>query len=278
MAGEVHLALDVPEDSLARLSESTAVQIVRRPGLRVVTLGMRCTPSPDGSNPFVDPALRRAVAQAIDRTRLVQQSLGGFGSPADQIVPPGVFGYQAAAGAPPTDPEAARRAVRAAALPASLSLRLAFPAHRYRAIEKVAQAVADDLRAVGLPVTPQPIDSDQFLAGLDPGTHLWLLGWITTRDAGLSYDHLVHTRTERLGGFNWMGYSSPEVDAALDGFRLRTDPERGEPALAKVAQRLAQDLPMIGLYQTIDVHAKATALVHEPRLDRRVLGVDMAWK
>jgi peptide/nickel transport system substrate-binding protein len=277
-SGEAQLALDVAEDSLARLSASPGLEILRRPGLRIVALGMRCTPAVDGANPFVDARLRRAVAQAIDRRRLVRESLGGLGSPADQVIPPGIFGYQPSAGAPAADVEAARRGVRAAALPASLSLRLDYPAHRYRAIEKVAAAVAEDLRAVGLAVTPRPIPSDRFLAGPDPGTHLWLLGWMSTRDAGLTYDHLVHTPAERLGRFNWMGYSSPEVDGALDAFRMHPDPNDGSPGLARVARRLAEDFPMIGLYQTVDVHAKAAALAYEPRMDRRVLGVDMAWK
>jgi peptide/nickel transport system substrate-binding protein len=274
-AGAAHVAIDVPAEQVARLQRSTQARAIVRPGLRVVFLGIRCSPGP-ARHPFTDVRVRRAVAQAVDRQALVKRALGGLASPADQIVPPGILGYEPLPPGPPHDREAARR-VLGEVMQADPA-RLDYPAGKYRAIDRVAEGVAADLAAAGLPVAPRARPPHEFLTDPDPAAPLWLLGWLTTRDAGLSYDALVHTPRGGLGAYNWMGYSSPEVDRVLDRFRVLFDPREHDGVVSAVARRIADDVPAVPLYQVWDVYGVARELEFEPRLDRRLVAAELAWR
>jgi peptide/nickel transport system substrate-binding protein len=67
----------------------------------------------DAKHPyFSNPAVRRALSQAIDRTRLVRDVLRGWGEPQSTSIPPSDWAYSAASGERlPYDPEAAQRAL-----------------------------------------------------------------------------------------------------------------------------------------------------------------------
>jgi len=53
------------------------------------------------------------------------------------------------------------------------------------------------------------------VAGDEPSTPAFLMGWITTRSATASYDQLFHTRGGGLGAWNLTRHSDPEPDKAL---------------------------------------------------------------
>jgi peptide/nickel transport system substrate-binding protein len=217
------------------------------------------------------------VDAALDRPALVREALGGLATPAHQIIPAGIFGYTLDQPVRQLDRAWARDQLRAAGIGNGRTVRLDFPRGRYRGIERVAEAVAGQLDTIGLKVTVQGRDSEEFLNSPDPGAHLWLIGWLSTRDAGISYDYLVHTPKGGLGAFNWMGYSNPEVDALLDTFRSRGTPEEHARLLRSVGEHLADDVPAVGLYQTVDLYAAVREIDFDPRPDRRVLGVDLDW-
>ena len=62
--------------------------------------------------PLADRALRRQIAEAIDRPRLARQTLGRLVKPAQGLIPPGLLGYEAETGssvAPVDTPQAGLR-------------------------------------------------------------------------------------------------------------------------------------------------------------------------
>src|SRR5690606_22091735 len=84
-------------------------RVSTRSGPMVSYLGMR-TDRP----PFDDPRVRRAVALAIDRPRLLQAMHHGQGQVIGQIAGPHVFGHDPALGVPDRDLPAARALLEAA--------------------------------------------------------------------------------------------------------------------------------------------------------------------
>jgi peptide/nickel transport system substrate-binding protein len=118
--------------------------------------------------PLSNPALRRAVDQAIDRRR-VARLLGGplAATPWSRLLPAGLMGAEPVA-VEPVDRRAARARVRAATdgLPPALTVTSASDA----ASARIATAVARDLRRVGFVVTRTEVPPPSYAAYLrDPG-------------------------------------------------------------------------------------------------------------
>ncbi|MEZ4385666.1 MAG: ABC transporter substrate-binding protein [Nannocystaceae bacterium] len=75
--------------------------------------------------PLADRALRRQIAEAIDRPRLARQTLGRLVKPAQGLIPPGLLGYEAETGAavaPVDTPQAGLRDIELTCLVHSVFL------------------------------------------------------------------------------------------------------------------------------------------------------------
>ena len=142
----------------------------------------------------------------------------------------------------------------------------------------MADRIAHDLAAVGVTAEPRAWEPAEFQARHARGEfRLWLRGWMTVRHAGLSYDYLLRTRAGVMGGENVGGYSDPTVDDALERAEgLQNDRARRQ-LFAYAAHRAYDALPYIPLYRQNDLYAASRAIVFRPRLDRRVIGRELAW-
>ncbi len=104
-------------DAVGGLLSTADAKMLARPDVRVHDLRSFSFTSVfldlDPKHPFFsDPAVRRALSQAIDRRALVRDVLRGAGEPQTTSIPPSDWAYSAAAGERlPYDPEAAQRAL-----------------------------------------------------------------------------------------------------------------------------------------------------------------------
>jgi peptide/nickel transport system substrate-binding protein len=275
--GRAHLAMDPPAADLAPLRASPDLRTASRPGLRVIFLGLRVRGRDGEQEPLADLRVRRALSLAIDRTALVKEALGGEAEVANQLVSPEVFGYAQALEPLPHDPAAAR-ALLAEAGATGARIELDYAAQKYRAIAAVAERIARDLAAVGITVEPRAWDPAEFSARHARGEfRLWLRGWMTVRHAGLSYDYLLRARAGVMGGENVGGYSDPTVDDALERAEGLQDDRARRQLFSYAAHRAYDALPYIPLYRQNDLYAASGAIVFHPRLDRRVIGRELAW-
>lgn len=275
--GRAHLAMDPPAGDLLALQSSPGLRTASRPGLRVIFLGLRVRAREGEAEPLADLRVRRALSLAIDREALVKEALGGEAVVANQLVSPEVFGYAQMLDPLAHDPAAAR-ALLAEAGAGGTRLELHYAAQKYRAIAAVAERIARDLAAVGITAVPRAWDPAEFQSRHARGEfRLWLRGWMTVRHAGLSYDYLLRTRAGVMGGENVGGYSDPTVDDALERAEgLQNDRARRQ-LFAYAAHRAYDALPCIPLYRQNDLYAASRAIEFRPRLDRRVIGRELAW-
>ncbi len=102
--GEVDLVDHVPPDAARRLEESGRVRIAANGGRQFYYLQWNF------ANPlFAEAAIRRALSLAIDRGRMVETLLLGYGSPAASPIPPAIWNHHPDLVADPYDPATARR-------------------------------------------------------------------------------------------------------------------------------------------------------------------------
>lgn len=282
-AGQVDLVLDAPPEGIAALEGDPRARSAAVKGLRTIFLVMDCarprTPYVDaGRNPFVDRRVRKALALAVDREALVRGPLRGHAEIVDQIVGPEVSAHRAPA-RHPHDLAAARALLAEAGWHRGFTADLHFPTGKYRGIDEVAQALADQLAPLGVRLRPRPSAPEAFVSQVERrDTSLYLLGSLNVSgDAGLSYEYLLHTQRDGFGKDNGGGYSKPDVDRLLQE-ATRLAPSRRWQLLAAVADAVHDDVPVVPLYRQTDLYAVATGLEFTPRIDRRIRAADMAWK
>ena len=147
-----------------------SMKLVSVPGLGVTLLGFAVRPP----SPYADPRVRKGIAAAIDRIRLLPEEERKHSTPMDQFVPAGVFGHiSGTSPAPPNLAESARLLAEAG-FPGGRQLRLTFADTH----ADVGRALVKQLEAAGIRIAPEPLPQPDFYArfAADP-PDLFLMSW-----------------------------------------------------------------------------------------------------
>jgi peptide/nickel transport system substrate-binding protein len=273
--GEIDVMRDLPQQLVPRARSLPGVVVARRSSLTTYYLWFDAQASPEGA-PFADPRVRRAVALAIDRTALVRR-LGGLAVPAGQLVQQGVFGHVAGLPELGLDLAEARRLLAEAGHAQGLDVVLA---HRKDVPDLVEAAIAvrESLAAAGIRVRLAPRPWSELFADWRAGrAAFFLAGWrFETGDAHSFLVDCVATRDPaRNQGLFSRSFSSPELDRLIAAHaELFGDAERSR-SYALLAQKAAAEMPLVPLFTRDDLYAVSPRVRFQPRLDSRLLAVEM---
>jgi peptide/nickel transport system substrate-binding protein len=275
-AEAVQMLLDGRADIVSDISPELAREIERnpqqkpmiqhRPGLAIRQLAMDTT-----RPPFNRRQVREALSLAIDRPRLVERILHGFGQPANQMVPHAVFGYHPSLPELPYDPDRARRLLAAAGHPKGIALTLLVAASRARLGEELQRQAA----AAGIRLELDIRDRQSFFDAADTAPFL-LMGFNSTSgDASDLMDDLFHTTGGSFGRDNRGRYSNPEVDRLIEALGgLLNQPQRLH-TMQRLMVMIMQDLPRVPLFVEDEIYGVSPAVSWQPRLDMRVLAKEV---
>ncbi len=193
--------------------------------------------------------LREAVNLAVDRTFLGDVLLEGRFYPANGILPPGIRGHDASRPAYSHDPDGAKALLAEAGYPGGEGLKpvdLWFNTQGDNA--KIAQAVQQDLKAVGIPIDLKMLDWGAFIEATDSGEPpFFRLGWVADYpDPENFLTFLFHSRNKGPNG-NVSFYGDEKVDQLLDQSNLVTDMDTRIALLQEAEQRILADSPWLVL-------------------------------
>ncbi len=247
LAGDFDLAVDLRPHSIDAIERhpDNAVQVVD--GTRSFFLALTV-----GTPPFDDPRVRRSVAHALDRKRLIEEHLGGKAVLIDGILSPKAFGNNPDLPRHGHDPERARALLAEAGYPEGFDIDLDVS----RSLFPLAEAIGVQLATVGIRaktrVGKRPEINRRWRAA-ETGTkgRMWLKTW---GNASLQPPG-IFTPTHRTGGRgNVAGYSNPRLDALLDAAAVELDPEQ-RASLYREAEAIAnRDLPYVYLWVPQEVY------------------------
>lgn len=204
--------------------------------------------------PFDDPRVREAVNRALDRPSLLERALHGYGAPGYGFYTPAVaWAYDPDAQAPELDRERARALLDAAGLrPDERGIRLetVLLSPSLGAFQDLAREVVDQLREVGIAARLETV-----------GIRQWMERAVQRHDFDLSLiggnhgpdPENLNVRFGSRGTAQIMGYSNPEVDAALAEGARTVDLARRARAYFRVQQILARDLPIAPLAESVNI-------------------------
>jgi peptide/nickel transport system substrate-binding protein len=250
--GELDGAANLPADVATQLAQAPGARILRYPGTTVlaVTLNVRTT-HPE----FRDPAVRRALLEAIDRDGIVRTVLGGLAARADSLIPPSSWAFDAATSKPvPFDATDARKKLVAAGwkqaagagwIPKGakqpITIELLSPeAAANPSAFAVADAVAADWQAIGLTVKRSALSGADLV-----GQHLQTGDFgaaVTGTTIGLDpdlYPLLASTQASSTGS-NFSGVQVPALDQLLVKARAPGTAEVRKAAYVALQAKLAE--------------------------------------
>jgi peptide/nickel transport system substrate-binding protein len=267
-AGSVNFALNgVDPDLLPALSKTGRIVVEEAPGGNVTYLGFNLR-----DRALSDARVRRAIATAVDRETIVRAIWKGRADLAESILPPG--SWAADAGIPPVrfDPAQARRLMDEAGyrdpdgdgpLP---RLRLTYKTSQNELRRRVAAAIQEQLRQVGIAVEVQSLEWGTFFSDVKKGNfQLYSLTWVGIADPDI-FHHAFHSASAPPDGANRGGYSDAEVDRLTEAARREPSPERRREMYRRVQRILARDLPVFPMWAGRNILAR----------DRRLAGFGIA--
>jgi ABC-type transport system substrate-binding protein len=186
--------------------------------------------------------LRQAISQAIDRDEINEAVYEGTRTTATGITPPGIPGFQEGlCDYCAYDPDAAQQAYQEwqdAGNTLDQPLPIQFNADAGH--EPVVQIIIDNLDAIGIPATAEPLPSDTYFGQMaDGGCVMCRAGWIADYP---TYDNFMFDlfSTTALGGNNY-GYSNSDFDDLLAEARRTTDADQAADLFHQAEQILLND-------------------------------------
>lgn len=223
---------------------------------------------------FQVPEVRQAMLYALDRQLLIDTALAGQGLVASSPLPPMLWAHEPAVREYGYDPERAAGLLDSSGWLDSDGDRIrdqAGSAFRFElltgpglAMERLAGAIAEQWRSIGLDVTVRQADADELDALLRSRDYSAVL-----TDVSLSADPdpypLWHSTQTSPPGQNISGFSDEVADLAMEEIRTTVDQASQQAAYSAFQREFAEKVPALLLYYPVATYA----------VDSRVQGVQL---
>lgn len=198
--------------------------------------------------PFTNLKVRQAVEYAINKPFLVKL-LNNMGTVANQPVPPDAFGYlkQLPSSINYTyNPEKAKQLLAASGI--SLPIHATFYASNDATTQKVVEEIQNELKAVGIDLTVQPLSWSAFLSGNGQGTQAsFLIDWNQSFPDAFDFLNTLFNTSEQPINNSTM-YSNKQVDQWLNEAQTETDPQKRFNLYQKVTVQAMKDATIVPVY------------------------------
>jgi len=228
---------------------------------------------PIDGNPLQDLRVRKALDLAINRDVLVRVVLEGLGTPANQLMPEGFFGYSANIPAPEYDIDQAKSLLAEAGYPDGFEIDFTCTNNRVPGDAVVCEALAQMWSRLGLTVNAQALNGTVYFPAAQREEYtMTMSAWGTlTGEAAYTYGALVHTKDPEkgFGNFNRSGYSNPEFDRVFSEGSQTLDPEGRRKLYEQASEIAMEDRALIPTVILQSVWASKAGLVDfVPRVDQ----------
>lgn len=197
--------------------------------------------------PFDDAALRRAVAMAIDRERILKTLQEGRGRLASGPVPEGLRRWPAPEGYG-YDPEAAKKIIKKIA-PPEVSLYITAD----QQVVDMAEVIQAYLREAGLRVKIKQLEWSAFKDAVNRGEPelFWLSWWADYPDPENFLFPLFHSSNKGPAG-NRTRYSNPEADSLIDAGRQARTAKEAAGFYERAERLIVSDSPWVFFWHRTD--------------------------
>jgi peptide/nickel transport system substrate-binding protein len=249
-SGGADVILLPPASDIPAMQKDPTLKVILAQGDRTIFLAFN--QSAKGNPLLQKPEVRRALNYAVNKDLIVKSVLFGAASPMDAPMAPSLFGY-CKTGPYPYDASKAKQMLADAGA-SNLSIKFIAPTGRYIQDFQAAQAVANDLSAVGVKVDgPTTKDWPSYLgtinvAPADSSVDLHLLGWAPGfLDASQAMTQFQSSQWPKKG-LATSYYKNAEVDALLAKANSESDQAARQADYCAASKLIWNDAPWIFLW------------------------------
>jgi peptide/nickel transport system substrate-binding protein len=258
-----------PAKDIAAITADPSLTYQQEPGLAAEGLVLQ-TQKP----PFDEKEVRQALAYAIDREAIVQSVLYGAAVANDTVIP---------AIQPGSDPsyhpyrkqdlgKAKQLLQQAGQGRVSFTLQIAAGAPQ---VQQMAELIKDQISAAGFDLQIQAMDFPTQLANAKKGAfQANTLAWTGFVDPDGNVAQLFGTG----GGTNYSGYSNPTLDGLMQKGRQTLDTQARIPIYQQINRTLADDLPVVVLYNPVSNYVTRKAVQNFPIGVASIIRLTGVWK
>jgi peptide/nickel transport system substrate-binding protein len=247
------------------LTGSGDARVSQVEGGRIIYVGMRCDKAP-----LSDKRVRQALNYAVDFDTINKQLFGGVGTRAASVVNPPHVNPELKPY--PYDPAKAKALLAAAGVGDGFSLVMDSPNGRYLKDLDLAQAVAQNLAAVGVKTEVRPQDWSVYIGDMvfkqatDP---LYLLG------LGSSFsgqEELSYIEKGYIANATY--WNNPQYFQLYDQLTTTLDPTKRQNLMNQMQTIAFDDPPLIYLWHQVDSYGVSNRLQWEARADEYIYMYD----
>ncbi len=260
--GEIQIAQFIPPHLVARIEKNPNTKVVATESVEIMFLAM----SPK-FKPWDNKLLRKAVAYAIDRNKIIGTLLQGRATRLDGPLGPGQYGYDP--NLEPKykyDPEKARKLVNQAGFPNGVDVDFYTPVNRYTLDKQVAEAIVPMLRAVGIRAKLQTPEWGTLWSKVQKGKiPFYYMGRGNVIDPGRPIAQYFETANSPR-----IGYSNPKVDKLISLQRQTFDSVKRKKILSEAMSIITDEAPAHFLWRHQMLYGVSKKVEFKPRPDTRV--------
>jgi peptide/nickel transport system substrate-binding protein len=266
-AGQSDLAVTIDSDMAAQIEGSPNAKTLSVLTERIGYL--KLNPSRD---PMTDKVVRQAVAHAIDKEGIVEGLLGGFDAPLSQMATPSHFGYVEGIETYAYDPEEARRLVEEAGVSGQTVSFATSPVFDQRVVQALAQMISDTGLVAEIELTDMATYLQRVQSEPESQPYAAFGRWsCACQDVDGVLHSLLHSSS------SWSSLRNEEIDALLDTARNTLDEEDRLAAYEQVSNFVAEEVPLIPLYQAAIIYGAAEGLQWQPTANESMFLNRMSW-
>ncbi len=253
--GEVDVIASVPASLVDQVSQSKVIRIIRERGFRTIYLGFNTR-----IKPFDDLRVRKAVAFALNKEKLLNAILKGVGSLGGGLESPSIPGALKDLKPYPYEPARAKKLLAEAGYREGFDTTLYAPTGRYFMDKQVAEAIQSQLKDVGIRSVLKSPDWMTLQSLLRAATEcpMFLMG--KGNPTG-DLDFTLNLFFKAKGEMNYFRYSNSTVDRLIEAQQATIDSKRRFEILGKIQRTVYEDCPAVALYHEDQIFARR-ATVH----------------
>lgn len=253
--GSIDFALNsIPFDAVSQFRENDQFEVAAEPGAvyQYLAFNLRNTQ-------LRNERVRQAIAHAIDRERIVNDLLLGYGQVANSMLPPAHWAYAPNLSEYPYDPARAKQLLDQSGFRdpdgdgPQKRFSLTYRTSTDQEANQQAQMIQQMLGQVGIEVNIQSNEFATFYDDIQKGNY----EMFSLRRAGVSdpdfYSIIFHSESMPPEGQNRGFYVNSKVDALLEQARATFDQQRRKELYQEVQRIVAQELPYVSLYHRSNV-------------------------
>lgn len=243
LTGEVDIATYIPPQMWRLVERAPGVRLDSSAGGRVVSFVFHME---SDFAPWKDVRVRQAVNYAINKEAINRLFLDGKGEVVGQAVGSSVFGFNPDIKPYPYDPQKARELLEEAGYGDGFDLVIDVGRGMGLNDIAVAEAVAEQLREVGIRATVNPREWTDMIDAIQnkTGSPMHMLSW-----GGFStFDAASYLRPLFTPGATWAFYYSEDVAQGLEEAERAVDPKEREAIYQRLLAQLHEEAVWLYMY------------------------------